>query len=273
MTRPRDRRRLFLTILMAMMVMPLSAPVSAAQEDPAPFCQPGQTPRFQLGLAQLKDRLGDTMGEPLECDHEDPASGDLLQQTTTGLAFYRPRTNTPTFSTGVETWALSPRGRGLLLWTGGSVNPPEPTAEEHAYLRRYLPILDRELEIYDRLGPIDLEVEALGIDHLDPVKLAGALGDWRGVEEDFAGLLPPPRLGRWHAFEREQLGSFGEYLELTLRARRSADPAERAALLGEADRQLDRGVQAGRDANTAFEAVLPREVDLESAAGFGGVPR
>ena len=37
--------------------------------------------------------------EPIiECTHGNPANGDTLQQTSTGLSFYRRSTNTPTFT-------------------------------------------------------------------------------------------------------------------------------------------------------------------------------
>jgi hypothetical protein len=89
---------------------------------PTPYCQPGQTPRFVFGLAELHRRLGDTMGDPVECEHVDAASGDTHQHTTRGLAYYRQSTNTPSFTTGSEHWALT--DHGLAHWQGESVDPP-----------------------------------------------------------------------------------------------------------------------------------------------------
>ncbi len=65
------------------------------------------------------------MGTPVECEHTNPVNGDSLQQTTTGLAFYRKSTNTPTFTNGSEHWALTPTG--TVYWTGGSIDPPPGT--------------------------------------------------------------------------------------------------------------------------------------------------
>jgi hypothetical protein len=62
------------------------------------------------------------MGEPVECEHPDPASGDVLQRTTTGVAVYRPAANTPGFVSGTRHWALT--ARGLLFWDGDSAEPP-----------------------------------------------------------------------------------------------------------------------------------------------------
>ena len=93
-----------------------------AGDEPAPFCQAGQGPAFLQGFGTLKAELGGAMGEPVECEHADPDSGDVLQRTTTGLAYYRPALNLPMFTNGVEHWALTPRG--LLYWQGESVLPP-----------------------------------------------------------------------------------------------------------------------------------------------------
>ena len=95
-----------------------SSPVSAT----ALHCAPDQEPGFSLGFADLKLRLGDTMGEPLECEHSDFATGDALQTTTTGLAFYRSRTNIPMFTDGWKHWALT--GSGLVSWEGEAIDPP-----------------------------------------------------------------------------------------------------------------------------------------------------
>ena len=98
------------------------APAPQAFAQSAPFCGQGSSPKFSYGFADLKARLGSAMGDPVECEHTDGTSGDVLQQTTTGLAFWRKSTNTPTFTDGFNHWALTPNG--LLSWTGQSVDPP-----------------------------------------------------------------------------------------------------------------------------------------------------
>jgi hypothetical protein len=89
-------------------------------------CRAGQLPAFSFGFAGLKAQLGDVLGDPITCEFADPnGSGDMLQQTTRGLAFWRKRSNTPTFTNGNDHWALSPTG--TVTWTGTSIDPP-PTA-------------------------------------------------------------------------------------------------------------------------------------------------
>jgi hypothetical protein len=79
-------------------------------------------PAFTFGFAALKAQLGPIMGAPVECAHPNSANGDVLQQTTTGLSFWRKSTNTPTFTNGYEHWGLTPGG--LVSWTGDSIDLP-----------------------------------------------------------------------------------------------------------------------------------------------------
>jgi hypothetical protein len=94
----------------------------AAQAQSAPYCQAGAAPAFVLGFADLKGQVGDAMGDAIECEHANPANGDTLQKTSTGLSFYRKATNTPTFTDGFNHWALSTSG--LVTWTGTDIDPP-----------------------------------------------------------------------------------------------------------------------------------------------------
>jgi hypothetical protein len=85
-------------------------------------CQPGQQPTFERGVATLKQQLGDTMGAPVECEHPVSATGDTVQQTSTGLAMYRAVTNTVMFTDGWRHWALTPDG--MVRWEGEAADPP-----------------------------------------------------------------------------------------------------------------------------------------------------
>lgn len=246
--------------------------VASAQAALAPFCAPGQAPEFLLGLADLKARVGDPMGEPVECEHIDPDNGDVLQRTTTGLAYYRQRLNMPAFTTGVETWALSPRGRGLILWTGGGVEPPESTPAERQFYGQWLPILDRELEASGSVGDLDVVLRQGRYDEVDVAVVRKALADTRSVERDFAALQPPPRVVPGHRLWLERISEFGNFLELAMQALEQPDPAARKALVDESDRALDRSAQASRDANTALDAVMVREIDQLRRAGFTSMP-
>src|ERR687886_1012176 len=101
-------------VLLATLVL-VPAPTAAAQA--AQGCQPGQAPQFTFGFAELKAHIGEAMGEPVTCEFSDPnGTGDVHQRTTTGLAFWRKSTNTPSFTNGFEHWAHSERG--WLYWLG-----------------------------------------------------------------------------------------------------------------------------------------------------------
>jgi hypothetical protein len=100
-------------------------PASASTQtsaQPAPFCNPGESPTFALGMSELKQLVGDSMGSPVECEHPAANSGDTIQETTTGLAAYNHATNTATFTDGWRHWALTQRG--LVTWEGTQADPP-----------------------------------------------------------------------------------------------------------------------------------------------------
>lgn len=74
----------------------------------------GANLKFAAEFAELKSRLGDTMGDPLDC-HEHAADGDIIQHTTTGKAFIRPSVGIPTFTDGWRHWELT--DDGIRMWS------------------------------------------------------------------------------------------------------------------------------------------------------------
>ncbi len=112
------RRALAALAALGLLLTIAAAPVEAA----VAHCGAGESPQFRFDLAFLKSQIGDIMGEPLECEHGNPDNGDTLQQTTTGLAFYRQHTSTPTFTNGWDHWAWT--ASGLVYWVGNSIDPP-----------------------------------------------------------------------------------------------------------------------------------------------------
>jgi hypothetical protein len=101
----------------------LLAPSTSGLAQPAPHCGSDDPPVYVFGFAHLKSLLDATMGDPVSCEYADPnGTGDTLQDTSTGLAFWRKSTNTPTFTDGATHWGLTVDG--LLTWTGASIDPP-----------------------------------------------------------------------------------------------------------------------------------------------------
>ena len=77
-------------------------------------CGDGVHLKFAGEFAELKSMLGDTMGEPLDCHAHSP-NGDIVQNTTTGLAFIRPSVGIPTFTDGWRHWELT--SEGIRMWS------------------------------------------------------------------------------------------------------------------------------------------------------------
>jgi hypothetical protein len=108
----------------AAVATPTALPVAdLSTPTPAPdvTCAPNQ-PVFVHGAATLKAALGDSMGDPLECERVTNAAGDTEQRTTMGLVYYRASSNAVAFTNGFDHWALA--RNGVVHWTGDAVDPP-----------------------------------------------------------------------------------------------------------------------------------------------------
>ncbi len=114
--------RLLRLPLLAALLLGSSVGIASAQSSS--YCQAGQSPQFSMGFASLRAQVGPVMGSAIQCEHPNSANGDMLQSTTTGLAFYRKSTNTPTFTDGYYHWGLT--AQGLVAWVGADVDPAGP---------------------------------------------------------------------------------------------------------------------------------------------------
>src|SRR5258708_198927 len=82
----------------------------------------GKAYSTSLASPTCNHRLADWMGDPTTCEFANPnATSDVHQRTASGLAFWRNSTNTPTFTSGNEHWALT--GLSMVSWTGSSIDP------------------------------------------------------------------------------------------------------------------------------------------------------
>ena len=72
--------------------------------DGAPSCQ------FQFGVGQLAALIPGQVGYCLDNETNDPAHGDDLQHTSTGLLVWRKADNVSAFTNGQWTWLLGPDG-------------------------------------------------------------------------------------------------------------------------------------------------------------------
>src|SRR5215207_7355776 len=82
-------------------------------------------PEVVNGFATLADKLGDTIGRPVEPERPGDEPGSVVQKTTTGLAYWAPH-RPPSFFDGHKRWAVS--GPQVLSWVGEDPDPPPPPA-------------------------------------------------------------------------------------------------------------------------------------------------
>lgn len=84
---------------------PIPAVVPPPPPPPPPQCQ------IVLGFADLRARIGpEIVGDCLEDEHVDPASGDTHQRTSHGLLVWRRVDRVLAYTDGTQTWLFGPRG-------------------------------------------------------------------------------------------------------------------------------------------------------------------
>jgi hypothetical protein len=121
----RSARRPVARFLVSATLVGLLGGTTASADTPAgDQCSPGETPHFSGDFARLNLVLADWQGAPTTCEFEDPpGSGDIVQRTTTGVAYRAHATGVSAFTTGVDHWALS--DNGVVYWNGADAAVPD----------------------------------------------------------------------------------------------------------------------------------------------------
>src|SRR5688572_7184614 len=90
---------------------------------------------FTLGFKALHDLMPDVVGDCLESEQTDPATGNLTQRTTNGLLMWRKADNWTAFTDGPNTYIARPEGvvtrptdGPRLPWEPRQPPPPSPVA-------------------------------------------------------------------------------------------------------------------------------------------------
>lgn len=244
-----------LTVLGVFTVVLALAVPSSVTAQAAPFCPPGQAPRFLFGFATLKARLGATMGEPIECEHVNSANGDTLQNTTAGLAYYRAAINTPMFTNGTAHYALS--GGSLLLWQNDSIDPPQPTVAESTYLATTTPLLERVDELAGQLGVLRLRASQGQINTIPVSTMGSVLDQLTTARQQFANADESARLSLYDDTVLRSIDVLIESAENLLQARITDIPAARAAFLAEAMTLAPESGRLRQEATEAYSQALP----------------
>ena len=231
-----------------------AAPPPVLAQD-APHCAAGQPAEFLFGIAELRERLGATMGQPLECEHLNAENSDTIQHTTTGLAYYRPEINTPMFTDGQTHWALS--NNQVLMWRSGSVEPPRPTATESTYLATVRPLAQRLDALQLRLNSVQGLANAGQLDAVDVAEV-GTLYDELTTARD--AMRQAPASERLSSYDGLLVQAYEESVaaaELLLRARLTDIPEARFAFVEEAAARVAQSNRLQGDANRAYSLALP----------------
>ena len=254
------RRALILAAALPMALIGMQTHALRTEAQPGgAFCQPGQAPVFVFGIADLQQRLGPTMGQPTECEHVDPASGDTVQRTSTGLAYFRPSINTSMFTDGSTHWALA--DGTVVLWRNESVTPPQPTDAETAYLQRTAALKSRATALQRRLTGVRQQADRGQLDSLDPASLQSLVDELRATRDAYAAVRPPARLGRFHAMTVTSLNNGMGAAEMLSQARQIASPDLRTTFLTSATKYRQESERLQLTATDAYSRALPVVVD------------
>jgi hypothetical protein len=209
-----------------------------------------------FGFATLHDHLGMTIGQPLECEHPNFDNGDVLQRTTTGLAYWRPSTNISAFTTdGTNHWALV--AGTLVYWLNSSVEPPQPNAAQAAYLAQSNPIVAQVDEAMAQLARVQ---DGATADNLETVPVAdiGAYVDTLSAARDqLQAIDPPPALSAYHENILQVVDATNAAASTLLRAQVTQNRIARNAFIAQAGAQLSEAQSARSAAQDAYSAVLP----------------
>jgi len=239
--------------LLATMLL-LVAGTSPALAQTPPACSPGQ-PQFVQSFADLKQRVGARMGDPLECQHTDASSGDTVQHTTMGLVYEHSGSNAATFTNGWEHYALM--GDQVVLWRNSSVNPPQPTTDQAAYVQQTFPLRSRLDQLDEQLISIEQQGRAGTLDDVDQSQLGGMIDDLTTVGDQLANTPTPsdlmPYAQRWVQVQQGDLAAATALVQ----ARLTQVPDERETNLADAATQIQARNEAREAATLALSQVLP----------------
>ena len=248
------RTAAIVSTVFALLVSAFTVPTPVLAQGAA-HCPPGQPAQFLFGIAELHERLGATMGVPLECEYVNPENGDTIQHTSTGLAYYRPEINTPMFTDGQTHWALS--NNQLLMWRNPSVVPPQPTVAEATYLATARPLAQQLDALQTRLVYVQQQASAGRIDAVDLSEI-GSLYDELTIARD--AMLQAPASDRLSSYDEMLVLAFEESVaaaELLLRARLTQVPEARVAFVDESAVRVAESNRLQGDANFAYSLALP----------------
>ena len=79
------------------------------------------TDGFGPDLANLRIAVGDAMGQPVDCENAIDLSGDTIQHTSTGTAWFTITQADAIFTDGYSRWELDPNG--VTYWSSPDATP------------------------------------------------------------------------------------------------------------------------------------------------------
>ncbi len=232
--------------------LPVFAQTSA---QTASACAAGQVPQFVLGFADLKQRLGTRMGDPVDCQHTDPSTGDTLQHTSTGLAYDRAGSAAASFTNGWEHYALL--NDQVLLWRNTAASPPQATTDQVAYMQQTLALRTQLDQINEQLIAIERQGRVGELDNVDQTDLGTAVNELTSIGDQLTSTPTPadlmPYAQQWVEIQQGDLAAATALIQ----ARVTQVPDERALNLADAATQIQVRNEAREASTLTLSQLLP----------------
>jgi hypothetical protein len=225
----------------------------------APGCAPGQAPQFGPGLSQLRDRLGDAMGAPLDCGRTRGQSGETTVQTTTGKATVRADRGTVTFTDGRAHYTLAD-GR-LTRWQGDTDELPALSQPEADYLSATGAHRERLAKLYVSLQEYQRLADAGQLEQADGNALLALRYQFSHAQQAFNGASPSGRFDRFIQAARSAAQNGRDAANLLLQAQHAGPNDDHDAPVNSARPLVSAGARFQRDADDQLSSIVPVDVD------------
>ncbi len=112
-----ERLSRWLRVVVLVFLVALAPPFARSSRADSADCADG----FGPDLADLRTAVGDAMGQPVDCETSIDATGDTMQHTSTGTAWFTIAQSDAFFTDGYHRWDLNPGG--LTYWSSPDATP------------------------------------------------------------------------------------------------------------------------------------------------------
>jgi len=242
--------------LILLVVSLTTSGTSLAQSTSA--CAAGPSAQSASGVSRLRDRLGDVIGSPVECEHPGAANGETAQQTTTGIVSYAADRDTSTFTDGRVHYALT--GGRLVRWQGDGPDLPALSTDEATYLDSTAPHREHLANLFASLQEYQRIAEAGQLGQMDGNVLRALDYQFTAAQQAFNATSPSGRFDRYVQTVRQATQHGHDAAGFLLQAQHAAPDEDHDGPIAQARPHVNSGVRFRQDADDLLSFIVPIDV-------------